>query len=43
MQKFEPIFENDVEKIRGCPTNLCKIDLQNKFIGAKRNIINRSI
>ena len=43
MEQFEPIFEGDVEKIQGCPTKLCKPELKNRFIGAKKNIINRSI
>jgi len=43
MEKFEPIFEQDVDKIMGVPRILCKVDIQNKFLGAKRNIINRHI
>ena len=43
MERFEPIFNQDVQMIRSVPRELCRVDVQNKFIGAKRNLINRRI
>jgi len=43
MDKFEPIFEQDVTKMRSVPKQLCDFSIQNRFIDAKRNIINRRV
>ena len=43
MEKFEPIVDKDEMKMRNVPHELCRVDVQNKFIHAKRNVMHRHI
>ena len=43
MEKYEPIFDKDVRMMRDVPNELCSVNIQQKFIDAKRNMITRRI
>lgn len=43
MERFMPIYMEDKKKMFSVPKELCKTEIQNKFLSAKWNLINRRV